>query len=68
ISLACILHSGVVSGASELLVFRKSKNRAESHILDHSTRSPVAEREAVSSAVHLDCFTRSQRKRSSPSC
>ncbi|CAL9233815.1 unnamed protein product [Arabidopsis halleri] len=40
-------------------VQKEEKQSWKSH-LDHSTRSPVAEREAVSSADHQDCSTRSQ--------
>jgi len=38
----------------EVLVLRKRENRTESHTSTKHTRSPVAKREAVSSAVHPD--------------
>ncbi|KAG7603841.1 hypothetical protein ISN45_At05g028650 [Arabidopsis thaliana x Arabidopsis arenosa] len=67
-SLAYILHSRVISGVLELLVLRKRENRTESHTSTKHTRSPVAEREAVRSAVHPDTSTRSQRRPGSPFC
>jgi len=49
-------------------VLRKRENKTESHTSTKHTRSPVAEREAVSSVVHPDTSTRSQRRPGSPFC
>ncbi|OAP19254.1 hypothetical protein AXX17_AT1G38480 [Arabidopsis thaliana] len=46
---------------------KEEKQNRKSHF-GQPTRSPVAEREAVSSAVHLDTSTRSQRRPGSPFC